>query len=329
MPAPYATPEYQRARKLLDIHKGDVDDFFKFWPPDKDYFFSSDNKAFIAYAVRKKVAVCMGAPVGPDASVKQLLVEFKHHCKERSWIMAFIQVSDRHKEAYKNINLRSILIGADALVDLNHFTNSTVKNKYFRNIVNRFSKVEFSVSKHKPPHSTKLIHELRTISDSWLSLPHRKEWSFLTGRFDPDYLQHVTLYALRNRHGSAQAFTNELPSYRPGVATIDLMRHRRDAPTNSIDYLFITLMRSRSDEGYASFSLGMSPLDGKQFTNAPAAKILARFYKISDRFIGFRGLHQFKAKYEPNWEPSYVWYQGGPLRLVQIGWAVFTLLGGR
>jgi phosphatidylglycerol lysyltransferase len=55
-------------------------------------------------------------------------------------------------------------------------------------------------------------------------------------------------------------------------------------------------------------------------------KILEDLFKASNRFIGFKGLHQFKAKYEPDWDPRYVWYQGGLLRLPQIGLAVYELL---
>ena len=149
---------------------------------------------------------------------------------------------------------------------------------------------------NKPPHSIQLISELRDVSNSWLTLPHRKEWSFLTGRFDPEYLQQTVLYVLRDNTGRPQAFTNELPSFKPGVFTIDLMRHKADSLPNSIDFLFIRLLQEKLREGYNSFNLGMSPLDGKQFTNNKMDKLLHQLYGLSNSFIGFKGLHKFKAK---------------------------------
>lgn len=316
----------QRASNLLSIYRGETDDFFKLWPPDKQYFFSSDAKAFVAYAVKRKAAVCMGDPVGRGKSIQRLLQEFKQFCAAHGWLIVFIQATGKYQEAYASIGLRSILIGADAVIRLDHFVRHTARDKYFRNIVNRFEKHAFTVHKHAPPHPKALMSEVRAISNSWLKLPHRKEWSFLTGRLNDDYLQQVPLYVLRDKQGQAQAFTNGLPSYKPGVATIDLMRHRQDAPNNSIDYLFVRLLQALHEEGYGRFNLGMSPLDGHPLPADHSARWLIRLYKLSNRFIGFKGLHQFKAKYEPEWEPRYVWYQGRAYRLPQLGLAVLSLM---
>jgi phosphatidylglycerol lysyltransferase len=322
------TDDSARARKLLDIYGGEVDDFFKIWPADKTYFFSSDNKAFIAYGVKFRVAVCMGDPVGARKSISILMQEFKLFCKQRHLVITLIQTTDKYKEEYLSITLKSVLIGADAVIDLNEFQTTTIRNKYFRNLLNRYNKQAFTYHSYLAPHHNKLISELREVSDSWVDLPHRKEWSFLTGRFDDDYLKHVTLYVLRDKDGKAQAFANGLPSFKPGVATIDLMRHRADAPTNSIDLLFINMLKADSNEGYSDFNLGLSPLDARPFMHSTAERLLISLYKVSNSFIGFRGLHQFKSKYQPNWEPRYVWYQTGPGNLIKIGIAVLGLLRG-
>lgn len=316
----------RRARQLLEIYRGETDDFFKLWPTGKRYFFDSGNKAFIAYGLKYQVAVCMGGPAGREQSVKLLMSEFKNYCTEHHLTAAFIQTTAKYNEIYPGNGFRSLLIGADAVVDIDSFYKRTVHNKYFRNIVNRFEKGGFIVKKYKSPHSAELLKDLKRVSDSWLKLPHRKEWSFLTGCFDNDYLQQVNLYVLRDKKGIAQAFANETPTFKPGVATIDLMRHMRDSPPNSIDYLFIRMMLELSEAGYDSFNIGMSPLDGKHFAVNFQARLLLGLYGLSENFIGFRGLHQFKAKYQPKWEPRYVWYQGGPLKLPHIGLAIYQLM---
>ena len=122
------------------------------------------------------------------------------------------------------------------------------------------------------------------------------------------------------------AFVNELPIYKSGVATIDLMRRSAEAPTNVIDLLFIELLRQMQKDGLISFNLGMSPLDGKPFVKSRLERVVLRLYAISNKFIGFRGLHQFKAKYQPSWEPRYVWYQGPTLGLVKIGISILKLM---
>lgn len=315
-----------RALELLNKYGGEADDFFKIWPTDKTYFFSSDNKAFLAYGLKLKVAVCLGEPVGARDSIKSLLKEFKVFCAKHKLVVCFIQATDKYKNEYKLVGLKSLVIGADAVINLKHFHGITVHDKYFRNLVNRSQKQGFSLGSYSPPHSKELIGELKEVSDSWKSLPHRKEWSFLTGRFDEDYLSYVDLYVIRDKDGKAQAFTNGLPDFKPGVMTIDLMRHRADAPPNSIDFLFISLLKTIYSRGYKYFNLGISPLDAENFINTPIERLLNRAYKISDSFIGFKGLHHFKVKYQPVWEARYIFYQSRPGNLARIGLAVLRLL---
>jgi phosphatidylglycerol lysyltransferase len=318
----------EKALKLLDIYGGEADDFFKIWPRDKTFFFSSDKKAFVAYAIKLKVAVCLGDPVGARPSIEKLLSEFKIFCAQQKLLISFIQATDKYKDEYHSANLKSLLIGADAVINLKQFEKTTIHDKYFRNLVNRGDKLGFYLESYSPPHSKKLINELREVSDSWKTLPHRKEWSFLTGRFDSDYLSYTEIYVIRDKVGNAQAFTNSLPELKSKVITIDLMRHRADAPPNCIDFLFINLLKAKHTEGYAFFNLGISPLDAKPFIHSPTERLLNRAYKISDSFIGFRGLHRFKAKYLPHWEPRYIFYQSGTGHLIRIGLAVLGLLTG-
>jgi phosphatidylglycerol lysyltransferase len=315
-----------RASKLLTSYGGESDDFFKLWPSDKQYFFSADNQAFIAYKISHKVAVCMGGPVGRDQSMAPLMRSFSRFCQDHGWLILFIQTNKQHQAAYAGVGLKRLLIGADAVINLEKFTKETVNNKYFRNITNRFSKRGFRVERYMPPHQQNLMRQLRDISNSWLEIPHRKEWAFLTGRFSSDYLQQVPLFVLYDANDRAQAFVNQLPSFKPGVATIDLMRRRINAPANSMDYLFIEVQEQLLKEGYSSFNLGMSPLDSHPLPKDYMARLLIQFYKVSNRFIGFKGLHQFKAKFQPDWEPRYVWYQGNWLDFPRLGLAVYHLM---
>jgi len=47
------------------------------------------------------------------------------------------------------------------------------------------------------------------------------------------------------------------------------------------------------------------------------------------RFIGFKGLHQYKAKWDPEWEPRYIFFTGSAARLPQTGLAILELLLGK
>ena len=318
--------ERAQARELLDKYGGDVDDYFKLWPQDKSYFFSSDNEAFIAYGVARGVAVCFANPEGRPGSIRPLMQEFVEFCFNNGWLMAFIAANDKYEAVYEEFGFSRTTIGADAVINIDTFLEETVKNKYFRNIVNRFTKANFTTEQYLPPHGPKLITELKYVSNDWLKVPGRKEWHFITGRFSPQYFQETPLFVLRDDKGKALAFVNELPRYKAGEATIDLMRHRRDIPKNAMDFLFIELMcRLQEEEGIKRFNLGLSPLARENFSDSASKRLMDFIYRASQAFISTKGLHQYKAKFDPVWEPRYVYYTGTTASLPKVGLALQRL----
>jgi phosphatidylglycerol lysyltransferase len=318
--------ERNEARALLERYGGETDDFFKLWPTDKSYFFSDDKKAFVAYGVARGVAVCFASPVGAPESIGPLLGQFKIFCMENGWLAVFAQTTNRFADEFKDEDFNSLLIGADAVINLDQFLSKTCRNKYFRNIINRFEKNGFTASRYLPPHSPELLKEVHSVSNSWMNREGRKQWRFFTGHFSRVYFQQTPLFVVRDTKGCALAFANELPCYKEGEATVDLMRHRQKVPTNLMDYLFIELMRTLQKEGYHKFNLGLSPLAAKGFASSSSDKLIAALYNSNQKIIAFKGLHRYKTKYEPEWEPRYLYYQGSAARLPQIGLAVVKLI---
>ena len=104
------------------------------------------------------------------------------------------------------------------------------------------------MSRQQPPHEAGLLEEAEDVSREWLALPGRRERGFALGRFDPTYLAARPLVLMRDPRGRLVAFLNEVPVVRSGVATVDLMRHRRDLPNGLMDYLFSELMLRVHDE---------------------------------------------------------------------------------
>lgn len=316
--------ERERAENLLKTYGGGIDDYFKLWPRDKSYFFSSDGNAFIAYAVARGVAVCFADPAGKPESIALVIHEFRSFALSNGWLVAFIAASDQYQATYEHRGFDSILIGADAVVDVNQFVNETARNKYFRNIANRFQKSGATAQRYLPPHDPELIEELRYVSNDWLKIPGHKQWQFITGYFSSRYFENTPLFVIRDSEGRAVAFANEPPSFKAGEATVDLMRHKRNAPKNVMDFLFIKLIAQLQDEGVLRFNLGLSPLARQSFSGN-SEKLLDYIYLATQRFIATKGLHQYKAKFDPTWEPRYVYYIGSGSSLPLIGLAVSKL----
>ncbi|MBS1223253.1 MAG: mprF [Proteobacteria bacterium] len=111
--------------------------------------------------------------------------------------------------------------------------------------------------------------------------------------------------------------------------SVDLMRYPPDSPNGLMDYLFIQIMLWGRAQGYEWFNLGMAPLAGLQ--NRNLAPLWNRFGAMvfggGEAFYNFRGLHQYKDKFNPRWEARYLAAPGG-LALPWVLTDLTTLIAG-
>jgi phosphatidylglycerol lysyltransferase len=163
-----------------------------------------------------------------------------------------------------------------------------------------------------PPIADDLLGELRAVSDEWLSLVHGSEKRFSLGWFHDDYLRHTPILTVREADGRVVAFANLVSEYQLSEVTVDLMRHRASAPPGTMDFLFAGLLEWSRAQGYATFNLGLSGLSGVGDSPGDAAleKALHFIYEHVNRFYNFKGLHAFKAKFNPTWSARYLIYSG-------------------
>jgi phosphatidylglycerol lysyltransferase len=180
----------------------------------------------------------------------------------------------------------------------------------------------------KPPISPSVLVEVENISRKWLTLPHHREYGFLQGRFDKAYLEKSTLYVLRDTNGTMVAFINEVPSYRPGEANFDMMRHIPGLHWGTMDYLFAQMMVTMKNEGYRTLNFGVAPFVG--IGDRPNAtlteKAVNQLFERLDWFVHSKGLKQYKLKFEPIWKDSFIAYQGGPVGLLRAALNISRIL---
>lgn len=298
-------------------------DYFKLWP-DKSYVFSPSRSSVVAYRTAWSVAVSLGDPIGPVDELPTLIESFSRFCSDHGWKAAFHQVLPDLLVVYRAHGFQVLKIGEEAMVDLERFARSTSQQRSFRKPRRRLVAEGYRVARECPPHPSALLDEIEQVSGEWLSLPGRRERAFTLGRFDRSYLQRTPLVVARDSNGRLVAFLNEVPGVRPGVATVDLMRHRREAPNGIMDYLFCELMLLLLEEGYRWFSLGLAPLAG--VGDRPGATLQERavhqVYEHLTAVFSFKGLRSYKAKFEPVWEERFLVYQDGPPGLIRTALAL-------
>jgi phosphatidylglycerol lysyltransferase len=303
----------EHAERLLKEYSNDSEDYFKLWPQDKSYIFSSDQQAAIAYRVERGVALVVGDPFGEQSSMLSLLKDFEELCYTNDWQPAFVHSQPAWQKLYAQRGYTAQVIGQEAEVDIDVFMNGVRRDKYFRNINNRFVKAGYTTELLQPPHNDALLQRLRVISDDWLERPGRTERGFMMGHASDGYLQQCTVVVARDSAGTIQGFLNQVPTYEPKVANYDLLRSASTAQSNINDYVLLSFIDSLHARGYTQINLGLSPLAGidESNDNSLISTAMRLIYKGGDRFYSFQGLRKFKAKYDPIWSDRYVVYKNG------------------
>jgi phosphatidylglycerol lysyltransferase len=313
--------EVAEAKAILAKYGRSSYDYFKVWH-DKSYFFSDSRKSFISYKTVGSVVFVLGDPVGPEDELESTMRSFLRFCSDNGWLVSFF-LPDL-LPMYQRLGLSKLKIGTEAIVDLDHFSSHTINAKYFRKIRRRFEERGYKLCTYKPPHSQTLLDEVEEVSRRWISEPGRQEFGFIEGTFERSYVATTPLFVLRDSTGRALAFVNEIPSYRPGEANFDMARQVAEVPYGTMDYIFMESMLALKQEGYRSFDLGLAPFAG--VGDSPEATIGERAARqIFDHlywFLSYKGLRNYKIKFEPKWEDRFLVYQGGPIGLLRIAMGI-------
>ncbi len=315
--------EKNLAEKLLDQYGNDALDYYKLLP-DKSYIFSASGNCFVAYKTELAVAVALGDLTGPQNELSDFLKALLAWCHENGWQLAFMQTAEANLEIYKANSMSVLKVGEDAVVHLDKFAESGSKKKDFKNRVKKFEKDGYSFQLSSPPHASEFISELKEVSDQWLSLPGRRERSFSLGVFDAESLKHENIYSVKAPDGKLIAFVNQVRSYTEGQASIDLMRHRHEVPNGTMDYLFVKLLLNLHEQGFKTFNLGLAALSG--VGESPDSnlyeKAVHQIYEHMNRFFSYKGLRNYKNKFQPEWQSRYLIYEGAAPGLLKTALAI-------
>lgn len=310
------------AREIVERNGRSSLDFFKYWH-DKSYFFSPSRRGFVAYSVGGHFALALGDPVGPDEEMEELVSGFAAFCAENDWGAAFHQTLPDFLAIYEKLGFRKLKIGDDAIIDLASFSLDGKERKSLRHVANKLEDSGLHYEWYDAPLSDETLAGLKEVSDDWLRIAGRRERQFTLGVFNEAYVRSTGVSAALDRDGLVQAFANQIPSFAKGEATIDLMRHRLEAPTGVMDYLFVKLFLDFKGRGFTRFNLGMAPMSGFQENEKATVeeKAIHAFFQRLNFLFSYRGLKRYKAKFADRWEPRYTIYRS-PIDLPRVALAL-------
>ncbi len=278
---------------------------------DKSYFFAPEN-TLIAYAAQGRGALALGDPIGPPEEAAGAIRGFRDFCARKDWTPAFAATLPDYLPAYRAAGFDTLCIGYEGIVALEGFSLEGSKNKDLRNAFNRVERGGYRAVVHQPPLEDALLAALREVSDAWLAARRGGEMHFSDGWFDEDYLRSGPLIAVYAADGRPVAFANLVPEYQKNELTLDLMRHIPRMENGVMEYLFVRMLQWARERGCATFSLGLSAIVGvgERPDDPRVEKALHTISEYVGRFYNFKGLHRFKEKFHPQWEPRFLVYPG-------------------
>ncbi len=305
---PASTSERLRAAEIINRYGHSALARFLLFP-DKAYYFSPGG-SLIGYAARGDAAIALGDPIGPPEDAFTAMVGFRGFCEGHGWQSAFYQTMPDLLEQYHEAGYETVRIGHDAVVMLNGFTLEGKDGKPLRTAINRMNRVGYRAEVKLPPHNDDLLTQLHAISDEWLTMMQSAEMRFSLGWFDTDYVRGSVLIVVYDAEEHLAAFANLVPEYTYNGCAIDLMRRRAEVENGTMEFLFASLLQWCKEQGYKSVNLGLSALSG--VGDHPADPVLEKamryVYARLTLFYNFKGLHTFKQKFNPEWQPRYLVY---------------------
>ena len=295
---------------------------------DKALLLDEHDRGMLMYGVEGRSWVALGDPCGDDDAAEELAWRFRELADRHGGWTVFYEVGTDRLPLYIDLGLSLLKLGEEAIVPLADFSLDGSGRKGLRRAHREAEKRRVTFELVLAPEVPARMAGLKTISDAWLGEKQAREKGFSLGRFDARYLQHNPV-AIVSHDGQPVAFANLWGAADRTELSVDLMRWLPTAPSGMMDYLFIELMLWARGEGYEHFNMGMAPLAGLE--NRALAPLWARagalVFRYGEHFYNFRGLRQYKSKFDPVWQPRYLASPGG-LALPRILANVASLISG-
>jgi lysyl-tRNA synthetase class 2 len=295
---------------LVRAHGSDTLWYFKL-RADKQYFFSSDRRAFVGYRIENGVLLMSGDPVGPEEAFPALLGQLREFAGALGLKLGAIGASERLCPLYEHLGLRTIYLGDEALIELDAFSLEGRAIRKVRQSVSRLSKAGYSAECHEvqalEQHAVAEIEQV--LQRGREGAPERgfsMAMDSLRGEHDED-----TLVLARDEQGAIRGVLHFVPCYGRSAMSLSFMRRDPGTPNGLTEFLVVKATELLRARGLQEMSLNFAAF--ARWLHSPAKRSERMFGKLialGNPFFQIESLYRFNAKFFPRWEPRYLVYQG-------------------
>jgi len=284
-------------------------DFFKA-SGDKMIFFSESKKSFISYRISGNFAVVLENPVAEnEEEMKKCISEFDRYCYKSGMKSIFYRVPEESLNIYHQFRKKVLFLGQEGVVNLSTFKIEGGARKPMRNAINKVIDRGYKTTIHQPPVLDGVLQKIKSVSDEWLKDMNRTEIIFSQGMFNWEELKKQNIITVENPEEKIIAFLNIIPDLVKGEATYDLIRKTSDAPNGIMDFILVELFGYLKTKGFSFVNLGFAPMSGLNNPYTFQEKSMKFAYEKIQAFAHYKGLREYKQKFDPEWHNKYLIYQ--------------------
>jgi len=202
-----------------------------------------------------------------------------------------------------------LFLGQEGVVDLTTFKLEGGAKKPMRNAINKVIDRGFKATIHEAPVKDGILQKIKSVSDEWLNDMERTEIIFSQGMFDWAELKQQTIITVESPEEKIVAFLNVIPDFAKDEATYDLIRKTKDAPNGVMDFILVELFKYLRTQQITFVNLGFAPMSGLDDPHTFPEKSMKFAYEKIRSFSHYKGLREYKEKFDPVWHNKYLIYQ--------------------
>jgi phosphatidylglycerol lysyltransferase len=303
-----------RARAIL-TRGGSTLSYMSTWPGNL-YWFSPDGRAAIAYRAIGAVAISVGGPYGDPAALDSAITEFARFCEHRGLQPCLFAVTSQTRAVTQRLGWKSAHVAEDTMLPLADLQFTGKKWQNVRNALNKAAREGITAEWWSYPEAPpELAGQIQQVSQKWLAGKGLPEMSFTLGGLGELNDPNIRCLVAVGPDRTVQGITSWMPVYasgRPIGWTLELMRRNTDPGTSHgvMEFLIATAALTFRDEGARFVSLSGAPLARLDRGEQPSSpeRLLDMIATILEPVYGFQSLLDFKAKFQPVYQPLYLTY---------------------
>ncbi|MBV8431106.1 MAG: DUF2156 domain-containing protein [Solirubrobacterales bacterium] len=312
--APRALPDAgarRLAAQLVRSYGSDTLSFFKL-RADKQYFFSTDRRAFVGYRIENGVLLLSGDPVGPDEAIDPLLAQLRAFAEARALKLGAVGASESMRSRFEGLGLRTLYLGDEAIIDLERFTLEGRPIRKVRQSVTRLRKAGFTSELHERAKldGLTLAAVERVLEVGRQGAPERG-FSMAMDSISGPYVDQTLVLLARDAEGSVRGVLHLVPCYGRAAVSLSFMRRDPATPNGLTEFMVASATELLRERGLRELSLNFATF--ARWMHSPSRwheRVLGRVVSVLNPFFQIESLYRFNAKFFPRWEPRYLVYEG-------------------